>query len=111
MSDLSKCPVCGAARSSVIVRTAYYTCGGNDSGKGHCPNAPAIALALRQRVQALEAALMELGSAAEVYAADQSRATDQRCGLVQPVTVAEANELNAAILEARRVLEGNTDGC
>lgn len=43
------------------------------------------------------AALKRLYNAAEIYAAVQDKATDQRIGLVQPVTVAEANELNAAL--------------
>jgi hypothetical protein len=48
--------------------------------------------------------LEELVDAAEVYSADQSGATDLRCGLVQPVTVAEANELNRALTAARKIL-------
>lgn len=48
----------------------------------------------------LLAALRRLANAAERFAADQSEATDTRCGLVQPVTVAECEELNAALAEA-----------
>lgn len=50
------------------------------------------------------AALNRLESAAESYAADQSRASDPRCGRTQPITVAEGNELNAAISVARVTL-------
>lgn len=46
---------------------------------------------------ALKHALIELEAAAEAYAADQSRATDSRCGLVQPITVEEGNRLLSAL--------------
>jgi len=46
---------------------------------------------------ALKHALIELESAAEAYAADQSRATDSRCGLVQPITVEDGNHLLSAL--------------
>lgn len=59
---------------------------------------------LRIRLEELESALLRLESAADVFQADQSRATDPRCGLVQPVTVAQCQELNAAIRRAREVL-------
>jgi len=39
------------------------------------------------------------------FLADQSQATDERVALVQPVTVKEAEELNAACKEAREVLD------
>lgn len=52
----------------------------------------------------LVAACERLEEAADLYAADQSRATDPRCGLVQPITVAEAEELNEAIRQARAAL-------
>jgi len=46
---------------------------------------------------ALKHALIELESASEVYAADQSRATDSRCGIVQPITVEDGNRLLSAL--------------
>jgi hypothetical protein len=46
---------------------------------------------------ALKHALIELEAAAEAYAADQSRATDSRCGLVQPITVKDGNRLLSAL--------------
>jgi hypothetical protein len=46
---------------------------------------------------ALKHALIELESASEAYAADQSRATDSRCGLVQPITVEDGNRLLSAL--------------
>jgi len=46
---------------------------------------------------ALKHALIELEAAAEAYAADQSRATDSRCGLVQPITVEDGNRLLSAL--------------
>lgn len=60
----------------------------------------------------LLAALTRLEAAADVFAADQSGATDCRCGLVQPVTVAECEELRAAIAAARaaRAEAEATDG-
>lgn len=56
--------------------------------------------------------LARLLDAADVYVADQSGATDERCGLVQPVSVEEANELARAVGEAWRVLRNkpNTHG-
>jgi len=46
---------------------------------------------------ALKHALIELESASEAYAADQSQATDSRCGLVQPITVEDGNRLLSAL--------------
>lgn len=44
--------------------------------------------------------LKRVTRAASAYTADQSDAEDSRCGLVQPVTVEEAEELNEAVKEA-----------
>lgn len=55
-------------------------------------------------VTELLAALERLDDAADAYRADQSRAKDARCGLVQPVTVAQAEELNQASSQARRAI-------
>lgn len=52
---------------------------------------------------ALKHALIELEAAAEVYAADQSRATDSRCGLVQPITVEDGNRLLSALKAANEL--------
>jgi len=49
-------------------------------------------------------ALARLVDAADAYSADQSGATDKRCGLVQPITVAEGQELNDAMAAARAIL-------
>jgi hypothetical protein len=49
----------------------------------------------------LLANLEQLADAAELFSADQGRATDPRCGRVQPVTVAECEALNAALAAAR----------
>ncbi len=51
--------------------------------------------------------LRRLANAAEVYAADQSGATDARVGLVQPVSAAEANELNEALREAWQLIRSS----
>lgn len=51
--------------------------------------------------------LRRLANAAEVYAADQSGVTDVRVGLVQPVSVAEANELNEALREAWQLIRSS----
>ena len=56
------------------------------------------------RIWGVMIALRRLANAAEVYAADQSGATDARVGLVQPISVAEANELNAALRDARDLI-------
>jgi len=53
----------------------------------------------------LLSALRRLYDAADVYVACQDRATDERCGLVQPITVAEGNELIAAQCEALEMLQ------
>ena len=50
-------------------------------------------------------ALRRLYEAADVYVACQDRATDDRCGLVQPITVADGNELIAAQCEALETLQ------
>ena len=50
-------------------------------------------------------ALRRLYEAADVYVACQDRATDERCGLVQPITVADGNELIAAQCEALAILQ------
>lgn len=60
--------------------------------------------AARERERVLMSALVRLESAAEIFMADQSRATDPRVGLVQPVSVAECDELSEAIRVARQVL-------
>lgn len=49
-------------------------------------------------------ALARLADAADAYAADQDRAPHPSIALVQPVTVQEAEELNAAISHARDTL-------
>jgi hypothetical protein len=56
-------------------------------------------------VARLRDALCRLACAADVYAAEQSTATDPRCGLVQPVTVADGVDLLAALREAWEVLD------
>jgi hypothetical protein len=53
---------------------------------------------------ALAKALMRLHDAADAFAADQSGARDERCGLVQPVSVAECEELNQALKAAWELL-------
>ena len=55
---------------------------------------------LKQLVEALA----ELSYAADAFAADQGGATDSRCGLVQPVTVAECEALNKALAKANVIL-------
>ena len=49
-------------------------------------------------------ALVDLECAADAFRADQDRATDKRCGLVQPVTVADCEALNAACTNASAVI-------
>ena len=44
--------------------------------------------------------LKRLADAADAYAADQSGATDSRCGLVQPISVREGIELCNALEDA-----------
>lgn len=59
---------------------------------------------MKPTITELAAALTALAEAADVYAADQTGA-DPRVGLVQPVTVAEAERLNAALRVAWETLE------
>lgn len=63
---------------------------------------------LRTENAALRDALTTLEYAADPFLADQSRAQDPRCGLTQPVSVADCEALNAAVKGAREVLEGNS---
>jgi hypothetical protein len=49
-------------------------------------------------------ALTGLTEAAEAFSADQSGAKDPRVGITQPVSVAECNDLNHALLKARDAL-------
>lgn len=48
----------------------------------------------------LEAALRRLANAADVFRALQDAAIDERCGIVQPVTVADCQELYDAVDDA-----------
>ena len=48
--------------------------------------------------------LKRLANAADAFAADQTGATHPQCGLVQPVTVKECEELNQAIAEAYKLI-------
>lgn len=61
-------------------------------------------LAPREEEPGLREALSRLVDAAGVYGADQSGAEDSRCGLVQPISVKEGNELNDAIVQALSAL-------
>lgn len=62
----------------------------------------------KARAGAACAALRRLVAAASVFQAEQAGATDPRCGMQQPVTVAEADELNEAIREAEVALGKET---
>lgn len=70
---------------------------------------PADAKWLCKEVEKLKNLLAKLAYAADGYSADQSRATDPRCGLVQPVTVAEAELLNVALKESWDYLKRAAD--
>lgn len=54
--------------------------------------------------EALVGALRRLRNAADPYCASQDSATDDRVGIVLPVTVAEGEELNRALDAADRTL-------
>ncbi len=47
----------------------------------------------------------QLEEAASPFAANQDQATDPRVGLTQPVTVAEAEALNAALAACKEFME------
>lgn len=50
-------------------------------------------------------ALRRLYEAADVYAALQDSASDPRCGITQPITVADGEELIAALCDALEILQ------
>ena len=58
----------------------------------------------QERVRELEGILRDLTYAAEVYEADQGAAPDSRCGLTQPITVADGEYLQKALRVARQAL-------
>lgn len=49
--------------------------------------------------------MRELLDAIDPFLANQSGATDPRCGLVQPVTVQDCEELNAIVAKSWKYLE------
>lgn len=55
--------------------------------------------------KALREALGQLHDSASEYGADQSGANDPRCGVVQPITVADGEALNDALRCAAALLE------
>jgi|GEM_PF-2247767 len=59
----------------------------------------------RDRRMKLEEALGQLHDSASEYAADQSGANDPRCGVVQPISVADGEALNDALRRAAALLE------
>lgn len=61
-----------------------------------------------KEIATLTGLLCDLADAADAFAADQDYATDQRCGLVQPVTVEECEALAAALRAAWQVLDETT---
>ena len=63
---------------------------------------PELELLISQR-DAERAARKALQDAADVFAADQSRAPHPACGLVQPVTVDDCEALNAALALAAKL--------
>lgn len=66
---------------------------------------------MEHRCNQLKRAAIELANAADVYRADQSGATDNRVGLVPPVTVSEAKRLNQVCDEFDKVMhELESDG-
>jgi hypothetical protein len=70
-----------------------------------CREIAAELTAANARIAELKKALADLHDAAGEYAADQSGATDPRCGITQPVTVEDAEALNHAINKAAALLE------
>lgn len=64
----------------------------------------------KHEARRLRAAMARLADAADAFLADQAGATHPLCGLVQPVTVAECEELTAAVEAARKAMAGGTTG-
>ena len=62
-------------------------------------------LKLRESLREMRGKLQLLVEAVDPFLADQGGAADSRCGLVQPVSVAECNELNEAVKAAWELLE------
>lgn len=70
-----------------------------------CTDMPDAEFELFVENNELRLALKRLASAADVYAADQSMADDPQCGLTQPITVNQGNELSKALKKAWEFLE------
>jgi len=74
------------------------------------PDPKEIGIAIDDAIKCIEQSntltktLTRLHNAADAFAADQSDTRDERCGLVQPVTVAECEELNQALKAAWELL-------
>ena len=64
----------------------------------------------RPDCEAYRRVLARLSAAAEPFAADQSNATDPRVGMVQPVTVAECEELNESLRAAMELIDEQKGG-
>jgi hypothetical protein len=104
--------------SATGMRIANKITGGNKihiQGEGWC-DTEEIAAIVDKEIQPLVEALEKLAYAADAHIADQCGATDSRCGLTQPITVAEGQALVDAhkqafeLLAAHRGEKGN-DKC
>jgi hypothetical protein len=113
--SLGECKMCVAYICACCGGIAYTDAEWLDSGTtlthGECGGKTVVELASLAQYTAGPAAkeetvdaLRALAEAAQEYAADQFGAPDPRCGLVQPVTVAQAEALNAALRRAWSLL-------
>jgi len=69
------------------------------------PDMAKLLAEMADRLERTRKALRILANAADPFLADQSRATDERGALVQPVTVKQAEELYCSWREAWEVLD------
>lgn len=103
-SDATACYPSSHPRTDSVVASIIppylRTCHTTRKIAGHAEN-------LEEQLNQAMAALRILYEAADVYAADQSVATDERCGLVHPITADDGRALNEALVVAAKILENH----
>lgn len=87
-----------------VTQTAVCIVTGNATSFPACRETAEFIVRACNNHDALLDALAALEGAVDPFLASQDGATDPRCGLVQPVTVAECEALNQACANARAAL-------
>lgn len=89
----------------IICRNLCKQRGGDSpDGRTLSPIGKIVRQLVMEECAGLLVALIKLEAAADVFSAEQAGATDKRCGLVQPVSVAECEALNEAVRLASLVI-------